>query len=679
MELSLTSPVQYVPRVGPAMAKKLDVLGIRTVYDLLTYIPFRYNDFSHIVPLSRVQVGETVTVHGILESIKNIFTKNGKKLQQGILRDQSGTLEITWFNQIYLTKILSPGDHLFCSGQIAWFGPKIVMLSPEYEIVSENQSNSLHTGRLVPIYPETAGISSKWLRGRIAHLLDTCVDQLIDPLPDQIKTSEHLPDLVSAIQHIHFPKTKNEAEEAKTRLAFEELFFLLLSGYEQKRTWQTQFSTKPLSISDTQLEKFISALPFTLTDDQSRTVHEIACDLQSTIPMNRLLEGDVGSGKTVVAAIAMYIAYINKRTSLLLAPTQILAEQHFSTISKFLTPYGIRVGLITSAHKPTESSLNILVGTHALLSDTTSLPNISLIVIDEQQRFGVEQRALLAKLHKPHDMPHTLTMTATPIPRTIAQTVLGNLDVSVIKNSPKGRIEIKTWVVPNEKREAAYRWIQKEIDTHHTQVFIVCPLIELSESMSTVKAVKTEFEYLSTSIFPRLTLGLLHGRLKPKEKTAILEAFQNKSINILVSTPVVEVGIDIPNATIMVVEAADRFGLSQLHQLRGRVGRSDKQSYCLLYTENASQNTLSRLKGMETIHNGPELAELDLSLRGPGDVFGTTQHGLPNLKVAKFTDTALIHRAQQSLQLLTTLDPSLSKFPLLRQRSKQSKIESIQS
>jgi len=680
MDLSLTSPIQYVPRVGPAMASKLENLGIHTVHDLLTHIPFRYNDYSIISPIKRVQIGETVTVKATVESVKNVFTKTGKKLQMGVMSDNSGSIEVTWFNQIFLPKLLKKGDTVYLSGQVGWFGPKKVMLSPEYEKVSgDPDSPSLHTGRIVPVYPETDGVSSKWLRGRIAFLISECKHLLIDSLPPEIRERHKLLNLSDAVAEIHFPTSLEAATLARKRLAFEELFYLLLSGYEQKRLWQTEYSTKPLALSAKTTAGLLQKLPFELTPDQQNAVSEILRDLAIPIPMNRLLEGDVGAGKTVVAAIAMYAAFSHKRSSILLAPTQILAQQHYNTLKMLLDQYNIPISLIVGGTKnPDTTQVGIYVGTHALLATGLTFPNVSLITIDEQQRFGVAQRGQLQQQFTKTDMPHVLTMTATPIPRTIAQVIFGNLDLSVLTTVPKGRKQIKTWVVPQEKRTSAYGWIQKEIDAQHTQCFVVCPLIDESETLSTVKAAKTEFEHL-TKVFPKLSIGLLHGRLAPKEKTAILDRFRNKKIDILVSTPVVEVGIDIPNATIMVIEAADRFGLSQLHQLRGRVGRSDLDSYCLLFTENTQELTLKRLKAMETIHNGPELAELDLLLRGPGEIYGTAQHGIPNLKVAQITDSALIADVRRAVNTLTSHDSSLESFPLLRERLKQSKIASITS
>ncbi len=681
MDLTLDTSVQYVPRVGPARAKLLKKLGIETVKDLLYYIPFRYDDFSLISPIDRVQPGETVTVNGVVTAFKNAFTKSGKKLQEVRVSDETGTLDVIWFNQPFLARVLPVGTQIRLAGSIGWFSHKLVMTSPSYEIGS-----SLHTGRLVPIYSETEGISSKWLRGRIAFVLEQALKSIVDALPD----FQHMP-LTQAIQAVHFPQTKNQAALAHRRLAFDELFFLQLRAWQERRIWENSKKSYPCLIDKNEITKLINTLPFSLTDDQTTTVDEILTDLTRAYPMNRLLEGDVGAGKTVVAMIAMYVAHRNGLQSVLMAPTQILAEQHYATIKGFLEPFGVQVGLMTGSTKhnsPTPSKSNptlppltlrggeeglILIGTHALLSEKIRFKRLGLVVIDEQQRFGVMQRWALEKVTKRGKTPHLLTMTATPIPRTVARTILGNLDLSILATIPDGRKKVKTWVVPNEKREKAYHWITNQINEHSSQTFIICPLIEESETLATVKSAKAEFDRLK-SVFGKFRLGLLHGRMKAKEKSSVLEDFRKNKIQILVATPVVEVGIDIPNATIMLIEAADRFGLSGLHQLRGRVGRGELQSYCLLFTENSDERTLKRLKAMETTHSGPILAELDLSLRGPGELFGTRQHGIPELKIARFSDSELISETRKAVYSLVRRDPNLSSFPLLREKLEESTI-----
>jgi ATP-dependent DNA helicase RecG len=683
MEIMLSTPVRYIPRVGPAMAGRLERLGIQTVEQLLYHIPFRYDDFSLISTIAGVRPGNTVTVKGTVEKFTAFFTKTGKKIQEATVSDDTGILTVIWFNQPYLRTIITVGSTIRLSGPITWFGNKLVMSSPAYEIINPaDESSSLHTGRLVPIYPETEGISSKWMRGRIAFLLSTVSSKIIEFVPESVRSSQGFMDIPVALQTIHFPSSLKEAEEAKRRLAFDELLLLQVRAYEEKYEREQKERAYPFTIPSDDVASLIRSLPFTLTADQTNAIHDLFVDVTKPYPMNRLLEGDVGSGKTIVAAIAMYVAYKNGYQSVLLAPTQILAEQHYTSIQQLLSPLGIRVDILTGDKKtiPKRSSKkqapSIIVGTHALLSESVNLHAVGLVIIDEQHRFGVTQRTILTKENADGKIPHLLTMTATPIPRTVAKTILGHMDLSTLTQMPLGRKRVKTWVVPNTKRQSAYVWITKQIQTTQGQVFIICPFIEESESLTTVKAVKKEYETLRNQ-FPMFSIGLLHGKMKPAQKTNVLTDFREQKHQILLATPVVEVGIDIPNATIMMIEGADRFGLGQLHQLRGRVGRGSLSSYCLLFTEKDDNDTIERLKALERVYSGPELAEIDLVHRGPGELLGTRQHGIPNLKIASFTDGKTIEETRKAVSHLTAIDPSLHSFTLLREKARECTIEAI--
>ena len=507
MDLNLDTPIRYLPRVGPAMASRLSRLGIETVGNLLYHIPFRYDDFSLVSTIAQVQPGETVTVKGIVEKFSAFFTKTGKKLQEARIADDTGKLNVIWFNQPYLRSIIREGLTIRLSGQISWFGHKMVMNSPQYEIV-QTEGESLHTGRLVPVYPETEGVSSKWLRGRIALLLEEVLPTVVDFVPKELQTFLHLIPIKNAIQAVHFPQTLEEAQKARQRLAFDELLILQTRAYEEKYARLQKEEAPPFTVPREDVASLIGTLPFTLTMDQEKAIRDILSDLEKSYPMNRLLEGDVGSGKTVVAAIAMYVAERSGFQSLLMAPTQILAEQHFVTISKLLHPLGIRVDLVTGNKKSlpkakpknqkelmeTKSDTpSVVIGTHALLSDSLGLANIGLVIVDEQHRFGVAQRAQLTQMGENGKTPHLLTMTATPIPRTVAKTMLGHMDLSTLVEMPRGRMKVKTWVVPNAKRTSAYRWITEEITKTGGQVFIICPLIDESESLVSVRAVKKEY------------------------------------------------------------------------------------------------------------------------------------------------------------------------------------------
>jgi ATP-dependent DNA helicase RecG len=673
--LKLSDNLSDLPKVGPFLTRKFEKLGVKTIENLFYHIPSHYIDYSQIKKISELHPGETVTIHAKIISLKNIYSKRGLKMQIGSVEDlseapgnQRGKITVIWFNQPFLIKTLYPGKLVSLSGKVGFFNRKLCLTSPDYEILSDEKTHTLHTGRLVPIYPETAGLSSKWIRRTILNAYNLVSPNLEDFLPKDVLKKYQLEGLKEAFEYVHFPKNLADVETGKKRLAFNELLNLQLKSGIRRINWQKSKTPSKLKIDRKRIDLFIRSLPFKLTASQKTAIDEILKDMGREIPMNRLLEGDVGSGKTVVAATATFAAFLNGYQTVIMAPTQILATQHYETLKKLLSPFNIRISLITSNIKKSDLGRNdIFVGTHALLQKSIIFDNVALVVIDEQHRFGVEQRALLAKKSAVstgrQGTPHVLTMTATPIPRTVALTTYGDLDLSILTEMPKGRTKVTTWVVPEEKREGAYEWIKSQVSNHKSQVFIVCPLIEDSESetLADVKSVTSEFKNLQ-SIFSNFRLGLLHGRLKSREKEKILNDFRERKTDILVTTPVVEVGIDIPNATIIVIEAAERFGLAQLHQLRGRVGRGVKKSYCLLFSNIKYSR---RLKAMEKSHSGFELAELDLKLRGPGEIFGTAQSGFPELKVASWGNYELIKNAKDVAE---DIIKNPKKFPLISKK-----------
>lgn len=646
--MDLKSSISDLPGIGAIFARKFERLGIYSVENLLYHAPIRYVDYSQLSHINSIQAGETVTIHANIVSIKNVYSRRGLKMQIGSVEDETGKLTIVWFNQPFLIRTLYPGRRVSLSGKVSFFNRKPCLTSPDYELMDSEDKETVHTGRLVPIYPETAGLSSKWIRTKLRIAYQT-LGKVEDFLPKNVLEKYKLTDFDNAVRRVHFPKDKFEVKIGIKRLAFNELLFMHLKSVYRKATWKKNKASYKLTIDKLTIDKFIEKLPFNLTKSQQNTIDEILLDMSRDTPMNRLLEGDVGSGKTVVAAVAAFASFLNGYQTVIMTPTQILAEQHFKTLKKLLEPFKVRISLLTSEIKMVElGRSDIFIGTHSLIHNKINFDKVALVVIDEQHRFGVEQRAhLVKKSGKKTIAPHVLTMTATPIPRTIALTSYGDLDLSILSEMPSGRQKIVSWLVPSQKRDGAYDWVKSQIKTQKSQVFWVCPLIEESEkeTMEGVKAATEEFKNLQ-KIFSGLKLGLLHGRLKAKEKTHVLKSFRTGKIDILVCTPVVEVGIDIPNATIMVIEAAERFGLAQLHQLRGRVGRGEKKSYCLLFSNFRSGTAFQRLKAMEKMHSGFELAELDLKLRGPGEIFGTRQSGFAELKIASWSNYELIKEAK---------------------------------
>ena len=668
---------------GPAVIKKLEKLKIKTVRDLLYHFPSRYDDFSNFTPISEIKPRTQLSARGVILTAKNtrIFRRN-MVLTEIVVEDDTGAIKSVWFNQPYLINQFRPGRFINISGKVVTNKGRLCFSNPAYEIVEyekiERKKESLHTGRLVPVYPETSGLTSRWLRFAMKPMLKLS-SQLPDVIPDEIRKTYRLPNLANALSPIHFPGKIEDAKLARKRFAFEELFVLqLFTGFERLKLRQ---KTAPMiKFDETAVKKFVESLPYKLTDDQKKVSWQIIKDIGEAKPMNRLLEGDVGSGKTIVAVMAAYLTALNGCQTAFMAPTEILSRQHFEKISFLLKNFNISVGLLTSGEAKTaerktskkeflkkveDGEVPIVIGTHSLIQKNVIFKNLALIIIDEQHRFGVNQRATIADHHK-ESIPHLLSMSATPIPRTLGLTIWGDLDLSLIKEMPIGRKNIITKIVPPEKRDWAYEFIKNEIKKGR-QAFIVCPLIEESEKLET-KAAKKEYERLKTEIFPHLKIGLLHGRMKAKEKEKIMSEFLNGDLNILVATSVVEVGIDVPNTTVMMIEGADRFGLASLYQFRGRVGRSGHQSYCLLLTDSALASVNDRLKAIESAKNGFELAERDLELRGPGDFAGVRQSGLPDLAMASLTDLKLIEETREAAKQILNTDPMLKNYPLLASR-----------
>jgi ATP-dependent DNA helicase RecG len=662
--MQLKSPVKRVPKIGSKYQKLLENVEVRTVGDLIYHFPHRYDDFSVVKEIADLVLDDAVTVVGTLESIDNIYTRNRKKLTKAVFKDKTGTIDATWFNMHYLKKQLRIGETYKISGKITGFNNKLGFIAPTVEM----EGKGINTARLVPIYPETAGLSSKWLRARINDVLlgkSSTELNLEEFLPKMLMDRHNLLEFSSALKIFHFPESFKDVEVAKKRFAYEELFLELLKIEERRQAWEEKLECPVIEHKKQKksVEKLIDGLPFDLTHSQKESLKHIFSDMGKKHPMNRLLEGDVGSGKTIVAVISAYLAHLNGYKTLYMAPTEILANQHFVTFNKFLGASDVKIDLKTGSSKEFDTNADIIIGTHALIYLEEIFDKVGLIVIDEQQRFGVAQRTKLMELGTKGKIPHLLTMTATPIPRTLALTLYGDLDISSIE-AHKNRYEnIKTWILPENKRKDAFDWVVKQ----DLPTFIVCPLIEESEHeiMANVKAAEVEYERLSKGPFKDKNVGLLHGRMKPKEKQLAIDDFSTGKIDVLVSTPVIEVGVDIPDATIMVIESAERYGLASLHQLRGRIGRGGQKAFCMLFSSNNSKHSIKRLKHLEKHNSGLKLAEIDLKLRGQGDIYGTDQHGFVTFKVADLSDVDLLNTAKEDAQ---NYYPHLNEYPKLKEK-----------
>jgi len=668
--LTLDDAVTDVAGINVVYGERLARVGVKTIRDLLLYFPRRHEDFGNVTPIAFVQPGMRTTVRARIVHIAERRTKyKGLRLAEATLSDDSGRLRVVWFNQPYLARSLHESDEIYVAGQVELDGG-LVMRNPDYEAVSKTPS---HAARIVPIYPETKGLTSRWLRTRIHELL-WLADQVEETLPEEILQRRQFMRRSAAIRQIHFPDSRAALDRARARFAFEEMFLNQLAVQLAKRARRVH-GAHAIPFDEVAARAFVAALPFALTNAQRSAAWQILKDVAKPEPMNRLLEGDVGSGKTVVAAMVIHHVAKTGFQSMLLAPTEILAKQHADVIETLLRPFGISVGLLLgstpSAARRTllaavaDGSVDLLIGTHALIEDDVEFKRLALAVVDEQHRFGVAQR--LKTRREGELWPHFLSMTATPIPRTLGLTLFGDLDISVLMEMPPGRRPVTTRLAPPDGRDKAYDFIRRQVGAGR-QVFVICPLIQESDKLG-VRSATAEVEKLRSEVFPELAerIALLHGRMKPAERDAVMSQFQRGDVAILVSTSVVEVGIDIPNATVMMIEGAERFGLAQIHQFRGRVGRGAERSYCLLFTDMEDPETIERLLAVVTHSSGFDLAEIDLRIRGMGELHGYRQHG-KDFKMASLLDAALISDAQAEAARLLEGDPTLAGEAGLRRQ-----------
>ena len=735
--LQLSSLVSAISHIGKTVETQLKHLGVMSVHDLLFYFPSRYDDLSKIVPIKEARVGARVVLRGRVELLSAKRSKfRHKVVTHGVVADTTGAIRVVWFNQPWIAKMFKEGDELYLVGEVKDDGSGAYLSSPIYERVAKTHA-ATHVARIVPVYPSTEKLSQKQIRFLVQRVL-SLARTVSDPLPREILSRYRLLALSQALDFVHFPPDERRLELARRRLKFDELLRLQLFAVSLKRELK-KIPAPIVSFREHETKRFVEGLPFTLTEDQRKAAWEIIGDIGRARPMNRLLEGDVGSGKTVVVAITALNAVLGGCPSpglrppsptrgegtveqfpsprgrgegegrgqvAIMAPTEILARQHFKTFSKLFEPQGITVELRTGSEKKSKGIIDadVVIGTHALISarggsasggqeSCVQFKNLVLAVIDEQHRFGVSQRQALKEKRQDGQMPHLLTLTATPIPRSLALVFYGDLDISILREMPKGRQAIETILVVDRpspppspargegvlvqfpsprgrgegegamwSREHAYEFVRAQVAAGH-QVFWTCSIIDPSDTLG-VKAATEVFEHLKTEVFTDLKIGLLHGRMRPKEREKIMEEFTNREIDILVATPVIEVGIDVPNATVMVIEGSERFGLAQLHQFRGRVGRSEAKSYCLLMVDEGEMR--ARIQAFIECNDGFELAERDLALRGPGEVYGMAQSGFPEFKIASFADIDIAKEAKEAAEILLTQDPELTRYPELK-------------
>jgi ATP-dependent DNA helicase RecG len=682
--MALNNSITTLKNIGPQVAKKLKNLGIETIQDLLLYFPARYLDFTKFTEIKNLAPGETVTVRGTIKTIATRFSfRTRTQLAEAIVSDSTGSIKVVWFNQGYVAKQLKHGDEVLLSGKVDNY-KGLQLVNPVHEKITEEM---IHTGRLVPVYRLPEGLYNRTFRGFMSQALEY-VDGINDIIPQITQKGFDIVPINIAIKELHFPATQDMLKRAQVRMIFEEVFIQQLA-VEQHKLLLKKLAAPSIKPNIGLIKDFLSTLPFALTDGQKKALWQILQDLEHKHPMNRLLQGNVGSGKTLVAIAAVLNATSAGYQTGILAPTEILARQHYEGVGKLLKNADVKtpLALLTrnfasiDGEKTTKKKLldhllqgdiKILIGTHAILQESIAFYNLAFVVVDEQHRFGVEQRAQLLTIGKSANgdkdaawTPHLLSMSATPIPRTLALSMYSDLEVSTLTELPKGRQEIIAKIVPEHERHKAYAFILDQIKAGR-QAFIITPLVEESEKLQ-AKSVKTEFDRLQKEVFSGYRVGLVHGKLKGAEKDGVMAAFNNHELDILVATSIIEIGIDVPNATVIVIESADRFGLAQLHQLRGRVGRGKHQSYCMLFTESQNETTIERLNFFASCSDGFKLAELDLQQRGFGSLFGKDQTGF-NFRFSQYLTLKVLDTAKRAASKLTASHPSLEEFPELKQQ-----------
>lgn len=665
--MKLSDPLTSLKGVGPAMAIVLDRIGLHTIDDLFQYYPRTYDDYSQISQIKQLRQAGAVTIQATITQIKGRYVRRGMHITEAIAQDATGSVRLVWFNQPYRETAMKRDAQYYIAGTFALSHQRFAIQNPATELVSDFP---LNTARIVPIYKETKGLKSRQLRAYIEQALPL-LRKLPDPMPPTIISSNKLLPYAEALEQLHFPASAKQLTEARRRLAFDEVFALILASLMNRAALQQEHAPV-VPFSEPVAKGFVAQLPFTLTDAQRKAVWQIYKDMAEPTPMNRLVEGDVGSGKTAVAAMAALMVLAHHHQVALMAPTELLARQHADTLQKLLAPVGLGdhvgllVGSMTPAQKKTarqhiaDGSIGFIVGTNALIQESVDMHNLELVIIDEQHRFGVDQRKALQI--KAGHMPHVLSMTATPIPRSLALTLYGELNISILDAKPPGRQPIRTKLIAPPTRKTLFSEIDAELSAGR-QMFVVCPIITTSSS-SGGQSVEATYEQLVSRDFKHRRIGLLHGRLSGSEKQAVMAKFVRHELDILVSTTVIEVGVDVPNATIMLIESPERFGLAQIHQLRGRVGRSNHQGYCYLMLSDASQPS-PRLRALERSQDGFQLAELDLELRGPGAIYGVEQHGQLDLRIARLSDTRLLLQARKAAESFLSSKESLLHYKQL--------------